>query len=636
MSEHATVSVPGEYLHHTASGDAWHRLGIHRRAGILVPLFSVYSRKSTGIGDLRDMRLLVDWAKLTGNSLIQLLPMNEVGSTFCPYDALSSFALDPMYICIDELPSLKNNSIESKIKKIKQRFPAGKPHVDYKIKQEKIRVLREVYALEKTKDEERLAAFKVENAYWLQDFSLYKALKEYHQGKPWYEWSLEFKNRDVAALARFQKEHLDEINFEMWMQWILKEQFEAVKAYAHTKNIFLKGDLPILVSRDSADVWQHPEFFKLDFAAGAPPDMYCAKGQRWGMPTYEWAKIAEGGFQYVKEKLQYTQNFYDILRIDHVVGLFRIWSIPYNDPQENMGLHGVFDPKDEHRWGEHGRTILSAMLKSTSMLLCAEDLGIIPRVCTDALKEFGIPGNEVQRWVKDWGARHDFLKGHEYRDVSVAMLSTHDTTNWPAWWENEAGTVDEALFIRKCNDRKIDFNAVKRKLFDVKLSRHGRLRWLDAVDSADKLVALLNEGLSPSESLASGLKGTVPISIPKEHLGDFIDLYLNSYHEKQKLWQHLGLLGSMREKSDAKIVEAVFKITLNSNAIFCINTLVDMLYLADIFRGDPYEKRINVPGTVSEANWSLTIPLPLEDLLKHRVNKDISKLIESSGRTQRT
>jgi len=399
----------------------------------------------------------------------------------------------------------------------------------------------------------------------------------------------------------------------MWLQWQLYQQFKDVKTYAESKKVLLKGDLPILVSRDSADVWAYREFFKLEFSSGAPPDLYAALGQRWGMPTNNWANIKADNFRYLREKLKYAQNFYDTLRIDHVVGLFRIWSIPYNEPLENRGLNGSFDPKDENKWPGHGRSILKAMLENTRMLLCAEDLGVIPKVCTDTLKKFGIPGNDVQRWVKDWKTAHDFLKPKDFRSLSVAMLSTHDTTNWPAWWENEAGTIDEGLFIRKCSDqRKIDFNSAKDKLFDSVRSRHGRLRWLDRVDSVEKLVTILGK--------------------KKEELADFIDLYENSYREKEKLWKHLGLKGPMREKCDSEILKAALKISLESRAIFCINTIIDWLYLTDIFPGDPYQYRINTPGIISEKNWSLTIPISLEELLEHKINKDIKAMIASSGR----
>ncbi len=574
---------------------------LQKRAGVLVPLFCVYSQKSAGLADLSDIKLIVDWARKTGNSIIQLLPMNEVGSLFCPYDSVSSFALEPVYISLTA----------AKQAALKKSFPDVKPYVDYSLKNEKIKILREIF-VSRPKLNSEFDKFKNQNSYWLADFSLFKALKDYHQGLAWWDWQEKYRNRKAQALESFKNEHLCEIEFQSWMQWLAFKQFKEVKVYAASRKVLLKGDLPILVSRDSADVWSYPEYFKLDFAAGAPPDMYCAKGQRWGMPTYDWARIAADDYKYLKEKLKYAENFYDILRIDHVVGLFRIWSISYNEPLENQGLNGFFDPVDESKWLGQGKHILSLIQASTKMSLCAEDLGIIPKVCTDTLKELGIPGNDVQRWVKDWNVLHDFLEPAEYRALSVAMLSTHDTTNWPAWWENEAGTIDEDLFLRKCKDRKIDYDSVKGLLFDKARSCHGRLRWLDSIDSQEKLVSSLGKN--------------------RGEVGDFIDLYLNSYQEKEKLWKHLGLKGKMREKSDAEIVKAVLKITLNSNARLCINTIVDYLYLTDVFKGDPYQYRINFPGTISNKNWSLTIPISLEELLKHKVTKEIRSMISDSGR----
>jgi 4-alpha-glucanotransferase len=591
-----------KYLLTTSSGSKWEKFGIQKRAGVLVPLFSVYSKNSAGLADFSDLKLIIDWAKNTGNSIIQLLPMNEVGSLFCPYDSISSFALEPVYASI---PS-------SRTQNLKQAFSAPKQYVDYSVKVEKIKILHEIFLSvpEVNIDVER---FKEENSYWLSDFSLYKVLKDFHKGAAWWEWEDRYKNRDKQALENFGKEYEKEIHFQIWVQWFIFTQFKDVKEYAMSKKVLLKGDLPILVSRDSADVWSHPEYFKLEFAAGAPPDMYCAKGQRWGMPTYNWERISQDNYVYLKQKLRYAENFYDLLRIDHVMGLFRIWSIPYNEPLDNQGLNGFFDPGDENKWGQQGRTILSIILTNTTMLLCAEDLGIIPKICPDTLHDLGILGNDVQRWVKDWNIRHDFIKSNEYRELSVAMLSTHDTTNWAAWWENEAGTVDEELFKRRCNERGINYEAIKPKLFNKAYSRHKRLRWLVSVDSVDKLSEILGKKIY--------------------EISDFADFYLNTYQEKEKLWKYLGLKGKMREKSDAEIVKAVLKISLNSRAVFCINTIVDYLYLDDVFKGDSYRYRINFPGTISDKNWSLVMPISLEELLKHKVNKEIHRLILDSGRT---
>lgn len=600
-------------LLNTLSRDKWERIGLKKRAGVLVPLFSVYSKASIGIGEFRDLKLLIDWAKLSGNSIIQLLPLNELGPLFCPYDSISSFALEPAYICLDETCRKDNKSIKKKINRLKTGFPVGKKYVDYGIKQAKLGLLREIFDEENGSCEKELKEFIETNNYWIRDFALFKILKAVHHGKPWYEWEEKYKSRNAGDLEVFSKEHVKEILFEEWLQWQLHKQFKEIKEYANSKKVLIKGDLPLLVSRDSADVWGHQEYFKLEFAAGAPPDMYCAKGQRWGMPTYNWERVAADGYKYLKEKLKNAQEFYDILRIDHVVGLFRIWTIPYNEPLENQGLRGFFDPQDENRWAEQGRSILSVMLNNTKMLLCAEDLGVIPGVCTQALNEFGIPGNDVQRWMKDWNVKHDFLDPSAYRLLSVTMLSTHDTTNWAAWWENEAGTVDEALFEKKCFERGIDYARIKGNLFDLARSRHGRLRWLDSLGSSDHLAAVLYKR--------------------REEVKDFIDMYENSYREKDKLWKQLNMPGEAQEKASPKVIAAVLKMTLESKAVFCINLILDWLSLSGLLKGDPCQYRINIPGTISKDNWSLTIPIQLEELARHKVTKQVNSLVMSSGRS---
>jgi len=584
-----------------------------KKSGILIPLFSVYSKNSFGVGDFGDLNLAVDWVRDTGNSILQFLPMNEMGLGFCPYDALSSFAIEPLYISLLNLPLPKDKSIKRQVDTLKSNLFQDKTYVNYMVKEEKMRLLWEIFLICQPINSFQFNVFKDENVYWLKDFCLYRVLKDLHQGKAWYDWEDKFKNRDKEALNYIEINNLEKIDFQMWVQWQLSIQLKSVKDYAYNNGVLLKGDLPILVSRDSSDVWAHPEFFKLEFASGAPPDMYCAKGQRWGMPTYNWENIIKDEFRYLREKLRFAENFYDILRIDHVVGLFRIWSIPYSDILENQGLHGIFDPADESKWGAHGRGILEFMQKNTKMSLCAEDLGVIPYVCTNTLKELRIPGNDVQRWVKDWQTRHDFLDPKYYRELSVSMLSTHDTTNWPAWWENEAGTVDEALIIRRCSDqRNIGFERIRDRLFDLERSLHGRLRWKEEIDSIDKLILVLDR--------------------KREEVGDFIDFYLNTFHEKEKLWLHLGLRGPMREKCDIEIMRAALKFNLATASVFCINTIFDWLYIEGLLPGDTYQYRINTPGTINDKNWSLKVPLSLEELLTHKVTQEIRSMVVASGR----
>jgi len=611
MEHKITADKFAELSLNTYSRKKWEKFTTRRRSGVLVPLFSVYSRKSVGIGEYDDLKFLIDWCGQTGNSILQLLPMNEVGAAFCPYDSISSFALEPMYITLNQLPGARKKTVQDKILKLKNHFSPKHPFVNYAIKTRKSELLWDIYC-ETYLDSPEFQNFTQENSYWLDDFALFNTLKFLERGKAWFDWEEKYRERDPVSLKIMQKEQKKVILFQKWTQWQLYLQFKTIKACANNNNILLKGDLPILVSRDSADVWAHPGYFKLDFASGAPPDMYCAKGQRWGTPTYNWERIFSDEGIYLKEKLKYAENFYDFLRIDHVAGLFRIWSIPYYDSPENIGLNGTFDPGDESLWENQGRKILTFMLANTNMLFCAEDLGIIPQVCVKVLKELGIPGNEVQRWTKDWNYRHNFLAPEEYRGLAVAMLSTHDTTNWPAWWENEAGTVDETVFARKCSERGINFLNVKEKLFHQELSRNGRLRWLNEINSIDALANILKRR--------------------KEEIQDIIDLYLNSYQEKEKLWKLLKLTGLMREKSNSKLVRSALEYILNCGSVFVINLITDWLYLGAKFKKEPYFYRYNTPGTVNARNWSLRLPFPLEELQSLDLNSEIFSIVKKTGR----
>jgi 4-alpha-glucanotransferase len=244
--------------------------------------------------------------------------------------------------------------------------------------------------------------------------------------------------------------------------------------------VYIMGDLPFLVSKESADVWSHRDYFMLEFSAGAPPDMYFALGQKWGMPPYNWNKISEDGFAYLAEKLKYSENFYDMYRIDHFVGLFRVWVSP-RDEELQKSVVGTYLPKEEYMWEQHGRKIIDVMVRSTEMLPCAEDLGTVPGCSYHVLNEYGIPGIDFQRYCKE---NFRFKQPGEYRINSAAVISTHDSSFWINWWQFEAGTIDEKLFELQCEKSGIDYGHyryAKSILFNSRLSRHGRLYWNNSI-----------------------------------------------------------------------------------------------------------------------------------------------------------
>lgn len=600
----------------------WERIGLRRRSGVAVPLFSLYSQYSAGIGELTDLIFLIDWCKACGMSIIQLLPMNDVGFDFRPYDAQSTFALEPMYLSLRGLKSVKLPAFKDKLDGLMEKFPAGGERVDYGIKQAKLELLWEIF-----KDHQDLTEpssikyfkhYSEENKFWLEDYARFKVIKEKNNQSSWEAWDDKLKHRDSQALKLFERENSERISFHKWLQWQLCEQFKVVKKYAQSQQVFIMGDLPFLVSRDSADVWARQDYFKLNLYSGAPPDMYFALGQRWGMPVYNWPAIEKNNYDYLKEKLRYAQNFYDLFRIDHVVGVFRVWTIPLSEPEETAGLNGTFDPADESVWEEHGRKILTVMVENTTMLPCAEDLGVVPPCSNKVLRELGIPGVEVQRWSKDWGHSYDFKAPDDYRINSVATVSTHDSSSLCAWWQFEAGTVDEQLFKRKCKKSGLSFDELKNELFDLGQSAHNRLRWKEGIKNTNILLEKLR--------------------LPADRAGEFINLYLESHGEKGKFLNYLK--PEAKQKADpselsrvamekaclSDLIRMAMEKACNTASIFSIQPLQDWISIDCLNESNLWEFRINFPGTVNSKNWSLVMPLSLEDMLALPMNTIIRNI----------
>ena len=589
----------------------WERIGIKRRSGLAIPLFSVYSENSIGIGELPDIKLLVDWCKETQMSIIQLLPMNDVGFNFRPYDAQSAFALEPMYLSLDELSEVDLAPFKKELESLRERFPTGSSRVNYQIKQAKLELLWKVFK----RNSNPSSAF---NGYledcksWLNDYVLYKVIKEGNSAKSWEDWDSRIKDREPKALENFRNDNLERIKFHQWLQWQLYEQFKSVKTYAENKHVLLMGDLPFLVSRDSADAWSHQDYFKLDLCSGAPPDMYFARGQRWGMPVYNWQNIARDGFCCLKERLSYAENFYDLFRIDHVIGVFRIWAISILEPKENAGLNGRFDPQDESLWEAQGRKILSVMVSSTKMLPCAEDLGVVPECSYRVLEEFGIPGIDVQRWTKYWGTSYDFKAPEDYRKNAIATLSTHDSSILCAWWLYEAGTVDGKLFKRKCREAGISFDSAGKEVFNLENSEHGRLRWKHKINNSGLLLKALNRTLPEA--------------------GDLLNLYKESHDERRKFWDYLGMGDKFGRNCAHDLVRMSLEKLSSASSIFSIQLIQDWLAIDCLYDCDFWQLRINFPGTLSEKNWSIVMDLSLEDILTLPVNNIIREINLRTGR----
>ncbi len=606
-----TTENPYGYFLNSKTSKQWQKFGAVRRSGVLAPLFSLYSANSSGIGEFPDLKLLADWCVKCGMSIIQLLPLNDTGFDFAPYSCQTTFALEPMYLRLDDITGVNIPDFERDISAIKGKCGAAK-RVDYRIKKLKLKTLWKMFESIKSGDK-KFTDFKNTNKFWLDNYAVYKVLKDKYAQASWEDWDEKFKFKETGTISAYTTENSEQVNFHKWLQWQIYLQFTAVKAYANSKGVFIQGDLPFLVARDSADVWSSQNYFKLDVSSGAPPDMYFAKGQRWGMPTYNWEKISSCGYDYLKEKVKFAQNFYDMFRIDHFVGLFRLWTIKLDEPLATYGLNGHFDPDNQELWKVHGQNILKAMTDNTDMLPCAEDLGVVPACSYETLKEFAIPGMDVQRWTRDWGNTYDFKDAGKYRENSISIISSHDMSPLILWWVNEASTVDALLVEKLCNENNYDMFHLMNILFDQAGSTKLRLRWKKEVSTPEEVLKRLGKS--------------------REQAWMFWDMHRESYDEKQKFWSMLGLEGAYSDKPTKEFIVAALQKINSTKSVFSIQLIQDWMSLGNFFdKWHMEDLRVNVPGTMNDNNWSIVMPIPLEELIKADINKDIKKINSETGR----
>ena len=329
----------------TILSDLSHRFGLRRwrGAGTAIPVFSLRSEDDFGVGEFIELKKKDDWAAMTGQSILQLLPINDTTMTMTwedsyPYNANSTFALHPQYI------NLKAAGVEETphYKELQAQLNAL-PQVDYeKVNSEKTALLREAFAKNFVKLSKTASykAFVSDNKDWLEPYAVFCALRDSFGTADFSKWK-GYAKYSAKKVAQYCEDHRGEVDFHCFVQYHLDAQLSEVCAYARAKGVVLKGDLPIGISRTSVDAWQYPGLFNMDESAGAPPDAFAADGQNWGFPTYNWEEMAKDGFAWWKARLRKMSEYFDAFRIDHILGFFRIWEIPL---KYRSGLLGHFYP----------------------------------------------------------------------------------------------------------------------------------------------------------------------------------------------------------------------------------------------------------------------------------------------------
>lgn len=508
---------------HSQAARQWDRIGIKRHHGIVLPLFSIHSSKSCGIGEYLDLLPIIDWCSEIGLNIIQLLPINDTGLGTSPYSAISAFALNPIHLSLFDLPYLERYSErEEKLKELSE--PSHATHINYQnIRESKNTFLKDYYKSAGHLITENIDYQNFINASpWLKQYALFKVLKEHQKWASWEEWPEEFHSPNQEKINQLINQYAKKIEWHCFIQYLCNKQMQRVYQYANEKKVFLMGDIPILINRDSADVWMNRDFFHLDYSAGAPPDMFAPDGQNWGFPIYNWESLAQKNYQWWIDRLNLASRYYHIYRIDHIIGFFRIWAIHLGKTSKD----GFYVPDNQSTWVEHGKMIMKMMLEYCDMLPIGEDLGDVPPNIKKELRDLGICGTKVMRWERNWDVDKQFYPMDAYHPISMTTVSTHDSETLQLWWRNNS---EEAQ----------DFAQFKGWNYQPLLSRE--------------------------------------------------------YH-KEILWD-----------------------SHHSNSLFTINLLQEYLSLIPGLSWPTLEvDRINIPGTISDTNWSNRYKPSIEEITKNQ------------------
>lgn len=665
-----------------------------RGAGVAIPVFSLRSKKSFGVGEFSDMLLLIDWANQTGLKLIQILPVNDTTANHkwtdsYPYAAISAFALHPLYINLEKVAGKEFSNIIKPLKKKRKKLNEL-VNFDYdQVMKFKLSALKELFAASKDVLKNDPAYFAGEGSFgeffemnreWLVPYAVFSYLRDKYNTPDFTKWKShkKFKESAIQKFASPGKSHYDEIAFFYFVQYHLHLQMNEVKNYAHSKKIVIKGDIPIGIYRYGCDAWAHPSLYNMDEQAGAPPDDFTIKGQNWGFPTYNWEKMKEDGFKWWRRRFDQMSNYFDAFRIDHILGFFRIWSIPVNTidgilgkfvpaipvdisefyannisfdhdryctpfitdeilwrffgesaayvkeqfldhtadgklklkqqyntqikvakffeknkiensdhirqglfdlisnviliEEENSGgqkyhfrfgiaqtssfqyfdiytkekIHDLyvnyFYRRQENFWKKEALKKLPQLKHSTKMLICGEDLGMVPHCVPEVMKQLGILSLEIQRMPKDPNAQFFHPKDAPY--LSVVTPSTHDMSTVRGWWEEDRNKTQQ--------------------FYNYILGHYGEAPY-------------------------------------------FCEPWIN----KEIVLQHLY-----------------------SPAMWSIFQIQDLLGMNGNLRlENPHNERINIPAEAHHY-WHYRMHISLEDLLKeNEFNEEIKKLMDESGRT---
>lgn len=461
-------------------------------AGVLAPVFAIRGENDLGIGDTAAVKELITWAKSKGMRVVQILPINETGSDSSPYNLLSAMALEPSTIATtpEALPDLKGEDFQ-RITDAHDLKTLREGPVKYDgVKRLKRDLLYAAFKSFRARgaDKKRTKAFvefEKTHANWLTDYAFHRALVSWHEeSEVSDQWPREHSS-PVAARAWLEsipsaekRQMRDLMRFHSYVQWVAWTQWQEVRAHAEENDVALMGDVPVGVSIYSTDVWASPKNFDLHHSSGAPPekvfksDPFTEKwGQNWGFPLYNWEHMASDDYAWWRLRLRLLMSVFHLLRVDHALGFFRIYSFPWRPednekftdltPEEAQKLTGGELPRfmehddetEENRAlnQAHGEKLYKMLVEEIGQhLLFAEDLGEVAPYVRPTLQKMEIPGFKIPQWEREWDR---LTPGFEYQRLSLATYATHDHPPLKMHW-------DELYAVSQAEDKKLRDSAI--------------------------------------------------------------------------------------------------------------------------------------------------------------------------------
>lgn len=657
-------------------------------AGVAIPVFSLRSKKSGGIGEFSDMPLLADWAKSVGLKMIQLLPINDTTATHTwvdsyPYSAISAFALHPVYMNMEQLAGKKHAALLKPYAK-QQKALNALESVDYEaVLQMKWDIIRQLYDLLKAdwqKDKDYAAYFE-ENKHWLVPYAAFCWLRDANGTADFRQWSSHavYKAKEVEKLLKPGTETADQIGLHLFVQWQLHLQLKAATDYCHQQGLAVKGDIPIGIYRHSCDAWTAPELYNMDQQAGAPPDDFAEKGQNWGFPTYNWERMKEDGFAWWKQRFEQMSLYFDAFRIDHILGFFRIWSIPLDAVEGILGQFVPAIPVTEQELREAGvgfhfdRLCKPYINEQILIDTFGPDANWVAEHCLQAVKGgFELrPEFDTQRKVEHYflaqepGERTERLRNGLYSLISNVVLLTgahaepgnwkgafrfgiDKTTSFQHLPEEVKGRLN-ALYVDYFYRRQDDFwqEEAMEKLPALKRSTNMLICGEDLGMVPHCVPDVMNElGILSLEIQRMPKASGATFFHPKD--APYRSVVTPSTHDMSTLrgwWEEnrdlsqrffneiLEYQGQAPYFCEPWVNRAIIQQHFQSPAMWSIFQLQDLLGSDEkLRRENPNDERINVPA-IAKHYWRYRMHLGLEDLMTaEKFNSDVLKMVVESGR----